>query len=147
MNCKRNIKCVIYLVLLFLIPMARLFPSCLGNTFSRITIIQKLISLICLDPIYVPMYIYVLINVFSLRMIYRVKQIMVTIGRYSLLMWFVHCIFFNNSKEIFQPILYYPKQPLIVLVWGIVICLIMSIILELVLRRIIKYKNKLIFKQ
>lgn len=44
------------------------------------------------------------------------------IGKKSMYMWFVHSIFFNCSKEIFQPILYWPKNPVLVVLWGLIIC-------------------------
>lgn len=62
------------------------------------------------------------------------------IGKYSMLMWFVHSIFFNCSKEIFQRILYLPQWPIVVLVWGLVLCWAVSILIDFILRRLKKWK-------
>lgn len=53
------------------------------------------------------------------------------LGKKSMYMWFVHCIFFNCSKRIFQPILYCPKNPFIVLIWGLGLCYCVASILEM----------------
>ena len=67
------------------------------------------------------------------------------IGKHSLLMWFIHSIFFNVSKEFTQPILYYPHNPVIVTIWGLIMCLLISILLSFPINYITKIKNK-IFK-
>lgn len=66
------------------------------------------------------------------------------IGKYSMLMWFIHCIFFNVCKEYTQPILYYPHNPILVSIWGIFMCLTASIALKPLIDCIIKFKNKFI---
>ena len=63
------------------------------------------------------------------------------VGRYSLLMWFIHCIFFNNCKDIFQPILYWPRNPILVLLWGISICYILVLFWNIPLKFAMKYKK------
>lgn len=44
------------------------------------------------------------------------------IGRLSLPMWFLHCIFFNVSRDYTQRILFFPVWPPLVLLWGLVLC-------------------------
>ena len=61
-----------------------------------------------------------------------------TIGKYSLLMWFVHSLFFSCSKTIFQKILYFPKNPLLVLIWGLIISLCISYLFDLLVQKIKK---------
>ena len=58
------------------------------------------------------------------------------IGKYSMLMWFFHCIFFNNCKEIFQPILYLPKVPILVLIWGLLLSYLGAVLLNPVVDRV-----------
>ena len=52
------------------------------------------------------------------------------IGKYSMLMWFIHGIFFNVSKPFTQPILFWPKNPVLVTMWGLVLCLLLARLLN-----------------
>lgn len=57
----------------------------------------------------------------------KVRYPLELIGKYSTIMWFMHGIFFGCSKELFQPILYAPIVPVLVLLWGLVLNLLISI--------------------
>lgn len=66
------------------------------------------------------------------------------IGKYSLSMWFIHCIFFNQLSVYTQKILYFPKSPTLVLIWGLTISLILSVLIMLPIRFLTNFKNKLL---
>lgn len=66
-----------------------------------------------------------------------VKKVLMFLGKYSMFMWFIHCIFFNSLKEWTQPLLYFPRLPIVVLVWGVSLCLILAIPFDAVYKRII----------
>lgn len=85
---------------------------------------------ICMDLIYVPIVIFALVNIS--RTIKKVvfKNIIGSLGRYSLLMWLVHCLFFNNSKIVFQRFLYISDNIAIVYFWGILVCYCMARVLD-----------------
>lgn len=90
-----------------------------------------------------PLFIYGLVDLYH-RVMYKKLFIPIKIiGEYSMLMWFTHCIFFNVCKDYTQPILYYPKNPVLVTLWGIIMCLVASIVLNLPIDFINKQKNKL----
>ena len=55
----------------------------------------------------------------------------------------VSCIFYNNCKDIFQPILYFPKNPLLVTAWGLLMCLAVSFVFEKGVAKIRNCKNEL----
>ncbi len=58
---------------------------------------------------------YVLVWSPRLKMTNRVLGIL---GRYSMEMWFLHAIFFADAtKEVFQPIGYFPRNPVLVICW------------------------------
>lgn len=57
------------------------------------------------------------------------------IGKYSLMMWFAHCIFFNVSREIFQPILFFTTNPVVVYLWGLLLTLLLSIPMDWIARK------------
>ena len=69
------------------------------------------------------------------------KDVLNTVGGHSMLMWFIHGIFFNCSKEIFQKVLYLPQNPVLVLMWGLALCWGISIVLDLVLKPIMNKKR------
>lgn len=66
------------------------------------------------------------------------------IGKHSMSMWFLHCLFFSSvTKGVFQPFLYLPRNPLLVLIWGTGLCLLAAMMLDKPTRRILALKNKL----
>lgn len=96
-----------------------------------------------LDILYAPMFIYG-----AGKLVQRIGAIGVPLkllGRYSLLMWFLHCIFFNVCRELFQPILYLPKNPVLVLIWGLLLCFGAAVLIDLPLKWVLKWKNRLLF--
>ena len=76
----------------------------------------------CIRIMSIPLFIYGLIHLIKNINNKMVKSVLNAIGVNSMLMWFIHGIFFNCSKEIFQKILYFPKVPILVLVWGLILC-------------------------
>lgn len=64
------------------------------------------------------------------------------IGKYSLHMWFFHCIFFNVCRNITQPVLYAPKNPVLVTLWGLLLCYIPSVLIDKLIRPVNKLKNR-----
>ena len=67
------------------------------------------------------------------------------IGKYSLLMWFLHSVFFNVSKAYTQTILYYPHNPILVVLWGLIICLAVAFVISFPINWLNKAKNS-VFK-
>ncbi len=100
---------------------------------------------ISLDIIYAPLFIYSIIWIFQNIRLDIIRNILIPIGKYSLLMWFIHCIFFGSCKFIFQPILYFPRNPILVTAWGLLICLLIAIPVDALVTKIIRLKNKFLF--
>lgn len=96
------------------------------------------------DFIYAPAFIFGLINILKMLPNIKIMYPIAMIGKYSLLMWFIHSVFFNVSKEFTQPILYYPHNALLVTVWGLLLCLLISIVISFPINFIIKIKNKVL---
>lgn len=71
-------------------------------------------------------------------------RILGKIGQQSMLMWFFHCAFFNVTRDVFQPILYWPRNPVLVLIWGLLLCWIPSIALDPLIRVIRKQKDRIL---
>lgn len=99
-----------------------------------------------LDVVYAPMFIYAVINIVRVIPWKKIFVPISAIGKYSLQMWFFHCVFFNCSKEYTQKILYLPKNPILVLLWGLLICYVLSVLASLPIDFLIKIKNEKIAK-
>lgn len=135
------INIIIWLFLFFVIPMGRYYEPCTLISFYRLPSFS-----ISLDVIYTPIFIYLIVNLTkSIKMKYTTSMLCY-IGKYSLLMWFISCIFFNNSKTIFQPILYLPRDPIVVTLWGLAICFIAAYCFDGIIRKLQNIKNKVFFK-
>ena len=134
---------IIYILCLAVVPMGRWFAP-------KITMPLKYIGYVdlSLDVVYTPVFIYCAVNLFKIIDWKLLNAILFQIGNYSLLMWFYSCIFYNNSKRVFQPILYFPHNPIIVFIWGIILCFIPSYLSDkFVIKKLQKLKNKLFFEK
>lgn len=95
----------------------------------------------CVRIMSIPLFVYGLIEI-TRRMHSKVlKYILNAVGEHSMLMWFIHGIFFNCSKEIFQKVLYLPKNPVLVLIWGLALCWGISSVFDFVLKPIMNRKK------
>ena len=90
-----------------------------------------------MDVIYAPLFIFALITL--TRMIRIPWKPLEIIGKYSMYMWYLHCLFFNCCKPITQIWLFFPRHPLLVLLWGLLITLIPSLPLHLLMQKTIKH--------
>lgn len=88
-----------------------------------------------MDILYAPMFIYACVNLarqFKNNRIHVISEL----GKQSMLMWFGSCIFFNSSKPLFQPILYLPKNPVLVVIWGTFLCYIFALLISFITKPI-----------
>lgn len=95
------------------------------------------------DFLYAPMCIFGLVSIIKLIRHKKILFPMPILGKYSLLLWFLHCAFANQLKGIIQPVLYYPKNPVLVTAWGLVMCLAVAVILQIPISGINRLKNML----
>ena len=89
-----------------------------------------------LDVLYAPAFIFGLITV--TRMIRIPWKPLEIIGKYSMYMWYLHCLFFNCCKPVTQIWLFFPRNPVLVLLWGLLITLLPSVVLHMLVQKIIK---------
>lgn len=136
----------LWIVIALFVPMGRYVFPFFSLELGSLPMIPKSISFrMSMDLLYTPVFIFCVASLCGTVKLKYTQLILKQIGKYSLLMWFVSCIFYNNSKKVFQPILYWPHNPVLVLIWGLLICYIASVILNLGISIIIKQKNKIIF--
>lgn len=101
---------------------------------------------VSLDLLYAPLFVFSLVGV--LRFLPGVLQkVLGSIGKHSMMMWFLSCIFFGNAAEVFKPILYAPRNPVLVLVWGLLLCWAGSVLLDGAVAPIRRGKNRLLFRE
>lgn len=133
---------IFFIVLMLLACAGRQIMPSIKIYFMEIPLLHiDLIHAISMDCIWTPMFIYAIVMLQRLWSNQAVCFPIRILGKYSATMWFVHCIFFNNSKEITQRILYFPHSPILVTVWGLLLCLVMSIGFNFVAEIILKKKN------
>lgn len=92
-----------------------------------------------LDIVYAPLFVYGWAKLLNRCQKTRFIKILMAIGKKSLLMWFLHGIFFNCCKEITQPFLFLPKDPLLVLIFGLALCYVVAIPLDWMLGYVQKW--------
>ena len=99
------------------------------------------------DYLYAPLFVYGLVNI-----IYGFpwKKLWIpigVIGKYSLGLWLVHRVFFNSCREYTLPILLLPKNPVLVLLWGLAICFAVTFVMMILIRPLLRLKNKWLFPE
>lgn len=98
-----------------------------------------------LDIFYGPVFVYAVANLVSLvKKPGFFSKVLSEIGKMSMLMWFLHCGFFNASKTILQPILYFPRNPVLVMLWGLLLCYLAARLIYALCRPLLRWKNRLL---
>lgn len=96
-----------------------------------------------MEMIYGTMFVYGIAKLLQFIKDTWVLRLLGAIGKKSMLMWFIHCIFFNVCKEKTQPILYLPRNPVLVVIFGLVLCFGLAALIEPVTNFVLKKKNAL----
>lgn len=142
----KTINVILPICAIIIIPLGRYIEPSMTIILHKLPLCKEEISFfIVFDIIYAPLFIYFVIVAARIINIGYLKQGLSIIGKNSVLMWFAHCLFFSNSKTIFQPLLYLPQNPILVLFWGIALCLVISYIGNKLITKINGKKNQLFF--
>ena len=80
-----------------------------------------------LDLIYVPIFIYVVINIISLINTKTLVNLFLFLGVNSTNLWLIHDIFL---EKYFQSVVYYPRVSILILAWILILILPISILLN-----------------
>lgn len=101
------------------------------------------------DVIYAPMFVFSSISIIRTGK-YRFKHVidkcLSSIGRYSEMMWFLHCAFFNECKTVLQPLVYYLRNPVFIVLFGVSICYILAKPMNCFATKLATLKNRLLFR-
>ena len=64
------------------------------------------------------------------------------LGKYSIYMWFWHCLFFGTLGAVAKPVLYAPKFALLILIWGTAVCLMLAWVTDKLIVKITSLRGK-----
>lgn len=96
------------------------------------------------DILNAPLFLYGAANLLMLCPNGFLFRILEKIGEHSMLMWFYHCIFFNCCRQFTQIVLYFPKNPVLVLLNGLILCYMAAVLTEPVRKVLVGGKNRLL---
>ena len=68
------------------------------------------------------------------------SDILITLGKYSLEIWFLHAIFFVGNVKV-QRVAYWPKIDILILIWVVFLCLMVAFVIRKIEAQIIKKIN------
>lgn len=132
---------ILSLVLVIVFPILRWYEPVCALVFQKIPQVNM-----TLDVVYVPFFVFGIIRLSRIITEKHIHFVVSKIGEKSLLMWFTSCIFYGNMKEYFQPVLYFPKNPVLVTIWGLILTYLMAVAFDFVIKKIVAAKNKVFFK-
>lgn len=104
----------------------------MGRFFMRIVNLQITTRLgstsvpFSMDILYIPFLCYCFIKFLKRIENMVFMRVLEDIGANSMLMWFLSCAFFNISKKTTQIVLFWPRNPILVLIWGLVLCRVVA---------------------
>ena len=85
------------------------------------------------DGLFAAVFIYAVVVIARCRWMSLVNKVFLFLGAYSMNMWYFHGLFFTGSKQ-FQWLLYWPEYSILILLWGIVMTLMLSIACDYLFR-------------
>ena len=90
--------------------------------------------------LYVPIFIYSCMIILNNLKYSIIPKLLEFLGKNSLNIWFLHALFLSGyTRDWLQPIGFLPKNPILVVCWEIILCLPISMLINL----IFKYEDKL----
>jgi len=115
---------------------------CPRLTLGAIQVAGSWVDLVfSMDILYAPLFVYGAANLLGRIRWEWLRKPLEAVGRQSMLMWFLHCAFFNCCKEYTQPVLYFLKNPLLVLLFGLGLCYLAAVLLDIPLKKLLNRKK------
>lgn len=115
-----------------------------GRSISSSASLSKLGIQWQMDIFYAPFFVYAAAKMLQPIKGSRLFKGLGKIGKQSSLMWFLHCAFFNVLNIYLQPVLYFPKNPVLVLLWGLLLCYLAAIAISCLVDRLLSLRKKLL---
>ena len=106
------------------------------------TVISSIMGL-PLDVYYAPVFVYCCYRVLRAEVLHRREKILSICGKYSTQIWFFHAVFFSiYIRDYCQWILWLPRNPILVFIWCMILCLGAAKLLELLTTSLDKMINR-----
>ena len=113
---------------LYLLAVASL--AILGRNYAPILFLVTLAEQWTMDIVYAALFVYACDQQLQMCRTTPLFSLLGKIGKQSTIMWFVHGMFFNICKDKLQMLLYWPRNPLLVLLNGLLICYLAACLLS-----------------
>ena len=97
-----------------------------------------------MDVLYAPLFVYGLARLLQQMKYPRFLGVLGNLGRQSLYMWFFHAVFFNCLREYTQPLIYAPKNPVLVILLSLAVCYVLAVASEKMIDPLLKWKRKVL---
>ena len=134
--------CIILLYVLLIIGSAMGRFVCDSFTIGSILVRDIPYNLtFSMDIVYSPIFIYGLAKLLQCVKISWILKLLGELGKKSLVMWFVHCCFFSCCSPLTQKILYFPKNPILVTIFGLLLCYVAAVLFSYIIDPVLKRKN------
>lgn len=144
---KRKIGLVACALALLCLPMGRVVMPDFTISLHRIPRLGLILSFpISFDVVYTPLFILCLLILWQRFRWQPLQTVIFQLGKYSMMMWFIHCLFFGICKNIFQPVLYFPRHPLLVTIWGLFLCYLLAVPAQYLTNKLNALKNRYLFR-
>ncbi len=85
-----------------------------------------------MSTFYILFFVYAIIKLLLLINFSFIKMVLITLGTNSLYMWLLNGIFFNVFKGYTQPLLIFPDFAILILIWGLWICFVLTQFFKLI---------------
>lgn len=97
-----------------------------------------------MDILYAPLFVYGGAKLLEAIKWSPVQNMLGALGRRSMYIWFLHAMFFNCCAPALQPLVYWPHNPVLVLLLALAVCYALAAAMDFVVRPVLKWKNKVL---
>lgn len=94
-----------------------------------------------MDMVYAPVFVYGMAELLRDIPWEKFRRPLEAVGEKSMLMWFLHCVFFNCCRKYTQPLLYMLKNPILVLLSGLAVCYLAAVVIDVPLKKLLNRKK------
>jgi len=98
--------------------------------------------LFTMDILYAPMLVYGMAGLLDALRLPAVIRVLGALGKRSMYMWFLHGMFFNCCASVLQPLIYAPRNPVLVLLLALALCYGLALVMDLAVKPVLTLKNK-----
>lgn len=121
------------------------FLAVLGMFYARYKGGAYIKYAISYDTLYVPFLIYIIVTYLNAIHCSVLEKVLMLLSRHSMNMWFLHALFFTPNYKL-QWIAYFPKYPILILLWTLFLMLLCSMLIEKMKSGVVSFFRKKILQ-